>query len=108
QRASGLAASVGNALDHIFGLIGIELPGRKIIEEKKRFCTEGEDIINTHGHKVYANCILLVHHKCYFKLRPYAVSPADEHRLFITHCVKLKQGAEGTDVGEHFRPESLF
>ena len=51
---------------------------------------------------------MLVRHERYFKFRPHAIGPAHQHRIFITYCVKLEQGAEGTYVGKHFRPERFF
>ena len=82
ESASRFAACLSHALDDRRYLFGIELTYGNIIEEKERFRTLDENIVNGHGYTVLPDRIVLIHHNGQAQFRTYSIRTADENGIF--------------------------
>ena len=55
QRAAGLPAAVGDALDELLDVVGVELADRDVVEEEERLGALAHDVVDAHGHEVDAD-----------------------------------------------------
>mgnify|MGYP002416089685 CR=1 FL=1 len=82
QRAIGLHAALGHALDDLCDLFRDVAAAGDVIQEDQRLCTSADDIVDAHGHAVNADGVVLVHEDGQLDLGAAAVGAGNQHRLF--------------------------
>ena len=55
QRAAGLAAALGHALDELLDVVGVELADRDVVEEEQRLGALADEVVDAHGDQVDAD-----------------------------------------------------
>ncbi len=105
ERTSRHNASVSHSLYDFSHLLRPVFAYGYIVEEKQRFSSAADDIIDAHCHSVDTYGVVLVHHECDFQLRPYTVSARYQHRFLVFAFVQCKKSAEASYVGKHFGSE---
>ena len=107
QRAAGLQAAFGDAVNHACRGIHIQLAGRVVIEEEQRLSALYHQIVDAHRHQIDANRVVTFQIHRQTQLGADAVRPGDQHRL----AVFLRQRAEGAEAAQathHFRATGFF
>lgn len=99
ERTSRLQASINDALDHIPGLQDIQLPARKVVEEKQRIRSLSQHIVHIHGNEIDANRIMDPCALSNFELGADAVGSRDKNGIFETAGFQVKGPAETSNVG---------
>ena len=61
QRCPGLHAALGHTGYDLFDHFGVVFAACNIIQEKQGFCPAADDIVDTHGHAVDPDRVMLVH-----------------------------------------------
>ena len=72
-----------------------------IIKEKKRLRALSQHIIDTHGHCIYADSVMLVHCERQFQLRADSICSADKDRLLHIQSRKVEHSSERPDIAHH-------
>ena len=103
ERTARFFAGMGNALDDGSDLDRIQFADGNVIEEKQRFRTLYEHVVDGHGNAVLTDCIMLVHHDSQAQFRPNPVGTADENRFLYLAVHKGKESAKSAEVTEYFR-----
>jgi hypothetical protein len=78
---------------------GIELPGRVIIEKKKRFCTLHDEVVDTHGDEIDPDCAMNADQGCDLDLGADPIIGGDEYRIGKTRRLEIENSAEAADFG---------
>ena len=60
QRAAGLFAAEGDALDDFGGGLHVELAAGKVVEEEQRFCALHQNVVDAHADQVDADGVVPV------------------------------------------------
>ena len=94
QRAIGLHAALGHALDDLSDLFRDVAAAGDVIQEDQRLCTSADDIVDAHGHAVDADGVVLVQDHGDLQLGAHAVGAGDQHRVLVARAVQLKQAAK--------------
>ena len=55
QRAAGLAAALGHALDELLDVVGVELADGDVVEEEQRLGALAHEVVDAHGDEVDAD-----------------------------------------------------
>ena len=55
ERAAGLAAALGHALDELLDVVGVELADRDVVEEEQRLGALADEVVDAHGDEVDAD-----------------------------------------------------
>ncbi len=100
QRAAGLLAARGDALDHQRRGGDVEPPAGEIVEEEQRLRALHEDVVGAHRDQVDADGVVPVERERELELGADAVGAGDQHRL-AEALADLDQRAEAADAGEH-------
>ena len=58
QRAAGLFAARGDALDHVGGGVDVELAAGEVVEEEQRLGALHQDVVDAHRHQVDADGVV--------------------------------------------------
>ena len=101
QRAAGLFAAVGDALDDFGGGGHVQLAAGEIVEEEQRFGALHQDVVHAHGHQVDADGVVAVQFKCQLEFGAHAVGAGYQHR-FLEFLGNFDQAAETADAGQDF------
>ena len=83
QRAAIVLAGIGDALDHFFGDVRLELAGGKVVHEEQRGGALHCDVVHTMVDQVRTHGVVKVHLESDFKLGAYAVDAGDQHGVEI-------------------------
>ena len=104
QRAAGLAAALGDAADDRRALLGIELAGGEIVEEKQRFRALDDDVVDAHGDEIDADRVMVPGIDGDLQLGADAVIGGDQHRIGKARRLEVEQTAETADLAIGARP----
>ena len=55
ERAAGLPAALGDALDELLDVVGVELADGDVVEEEQRLGALAHEVVDAHGHEVDAD-----------------------------------------------------
>ena len=105
QRAAGLAAAVGDALDELLDVVGVELADRDVVEEEQRLGALAHDVVDAHGHEVDADRVEAAGGLGDQRLGADAVGGRHEHRVGVAVLREREQAAEAADVADDLGPE---
>ena len=72
-----------------------------IIEEKQRFGSLCQHVVDTHSHGVDADSIVSVEGEGYLEFGTYAVGTADQYGFFEFQCRQVEHTAKGSDITHH-------
>ena len=100
QRAAGLFAAEGDALDDLGGGLHVELAAGEIIEEEQRLRALHQDVVDAHADQVDAHGVVAIQLEGKLELGADAVGAGYQHRLVIFFG-NLHQRAEAADAVEH-------
>ena len=102
QRATGLQAAFGDAVNDAGRGIDVQFTGRVIIQEKQRLSTLNHQVVHAHGDQVDADGVVTLQIHCQTQLGTDAVGAGDQYRLavFLRQCA---QRAESAQSPHHFR-----
>src|SRR5436190_1877219 len=103
QRAAGLLAARGDAGDHLYGGVDLELAGREVVEEEQRLGALHQHVVHAHADEVDADGVVPAESLGELELGADAVRARDQHR-FAVAPLELEQRAEAAEPGHHFRP----
>lgn len=101
EGAFGLYATVGHAGDDLFEQRRVVLAARDVVEEEQRFGALGCNVVDTHGHAVDADLIVLVRHLGDHELGAHAVGAGNQHRFAVAEGGEIKQATEASDAADH-------
>ena len=107
QGAAGFFATLCNAFDDIGRARNIQFTAGKIIQEKQRFCSLNQNIVNTHSDKVNADRIMLIPIKSKLELGSYSIRTADQYGIFI-FLANFDQCAKTAQIPQYFRTHGAF
>ena len=96
QRASRLLASLRNPSDDLLQGFHLEFGDGEIIEEEKRFCPGGENIIHVHGDEVDPDRIVPIARDRDLQLGSHSVGAGDKIVLS-----QRENPSEAADAGDH-------
>ncbi|MQM40415.1 hypothetical protein KBTX_04469 [wastewater metagenome] len=82
ERRTGLFAAFSHSGNNHLNFFRFERTASHIIEKIKRFRPLGDNIIDTHGHSIYADGIVASCFKSKHKLCPDTVRSGNKHRFF--------------------------
>ena len=100
QRATRLLAAVGDAGHHLGGQIDRELARGEIIQEKKRPGALDQNVVDTHGHKIDTDGIVLSEVVGELELGAHAVGGGHQHGFLAGARFELEKPAKAADVGQ--------
>ena len=100
QRAVGLHAALGHALDDLGDLLRDVAAAGDVVQEHQRLCTGADDVVDAHGHAVDADGVVLVHDHGDLQLGAHAVGAGDQHRVLVAGAVQLKQAAKAAQPAD--------
>ena len=100
QRAVGLDAALGHALDDLCDLLRDVAAAGDVVQEDQRLGTGADDVVDAHGHAVDADGVMLVQEHGQLQLGADAVGAGDEDRVLVTGAVQLKQAAEAAQTAD--------
>ena len=100
QRAVGLHAALGHALDDLGDLLGNVAAAGDVIQEHQRLCTGADDVVDAHSHAVNTNGIVLIHDHGHLQLGAHTIGAGDQHRVLVTGAVQLKQAAKAAQAAD--------
>ena len=83
QRAAGLAAALGDALDELLDLVGVELADRDVVEEEQRLGALAHDVVDAHRDEVDADRVEAAGGLGDQRLGADAVGRRHEHRVAV-------------------------
>ena len=98
QRTACLAATRRNAADDGRTLVGVELAGGEVVEEKQRFGTLHDEVVDAHGDEVDADRVMLVGIDGDLQLGADAVIGGNQDRILETGRLQVEQAAEAADL----------
>src|SRR5262249_39946084 len=101
QRAAGLTAPCHDPVYDRFGNFDIELATDKIIKEKKRRCTLGQNIVYTHGDQVDSDSVVNSRHEGDFQLGPNAIGGETQDGIPIVVRLEIEERAEAADTCQY-------
>jgi len=81
EGTSCLVASSGNTLNNLLCHLIIQGSHGQIIQKKQGLCSLDNDVVDTHGHKVNTNGVMLAHLDGYLQLGSHTVCGADQYRI---------------------------
>ena len=87
KSTAAFLAGIGNTLNDVGNLLGINLIYCNVIQEEQGLCALYQDIVNAHCYSILTDSIMLISHESQFQFSAYAVSTADEHRLLVFAAV---------------------
>ncbi len=102
ERAAGLLATPGDALDDLRGGADVELAAGEIVEEEKRLRALDENVVDAHRHEVDAHRVVAAELECQLELGAHPVGARHQHRI-AKALADLEQRPEAADAGEHLR-----
>ena len=105
QRAAGLAAAVGHALDELLDVVGVELAHRDVVEEEQRLGALADDVVDAHRHEVDADGVEPAGGLGDERLGADAVGGRHQHRVRVAVLREREQPAEAADVADDLGPE---
>ena len=105
QRAAGLAAAMGHALDELLDVVGVELADRDVVEEEQGLGALADDVVDAHGHQVDADGVEAARGLGDQRLGADAVGGRHEHRVGVAVLGEREQPAEAADVADDLGPE---
>ena len=105
QRAAGLAAAVGHALDELLDVVGVELADRDVVEEEQRLGALAHEVVDAHRHQVDADRVEAAGGLGDQRLRADAVGGRHEHGVAVAVLREREQPAEAPDVTDDLGPE---
>ena len=83
ERAAGLPAALGHALDELLDVVGVELADRDVVEEEQRLGALADDVVDAHGHEVDADGVEATGGLGDERLGADAVGGRHEHRVAV-------------------------
>ncbi len=101
QRAAGLLATVGDALDHFGGGRHVELAAGEVVEEEQRLGALHQDVVHAHRDQVDADGVVAVQLESELEFGAHAVGAGYQHRLLVFFG-DLDQAAEAADAAQDF------
>ena len=105
QRAAGLAAALGHALDQLLDVVGVELADRDVVEEEQRLGALAHEVVDAHGHEVDADGVEPAGGLGDQRLGADAVGGRHQHRVAVAVVGEAEQPAEPADVADDLGPE---
>ena len=105
ERAAGLATALGDALDQLLDVVGVEAADRDVVEEEQRLGALAHEVVDAHGHEVDADGVEAADRLGDQRLGADAVGGRHEHRLAVAGQVEGEQAAEAADVADDLGPE---
>ena len=105
QRAAGLAAALGHALDELLDVVGVEPADGDVVEEEERLGALADEVVDAHGHEVDADGVEATGGLGHQRLGADTVGRRHEHRLAVAGGVEAEQAAEPADVADDLGPE---
>ena len=105
ERAAGLAAALGHALDELLDVVGVELADRDVVEEEQRLGALADEVVDAHGHEVDADGVEAAGGLGDQRLGADAVGGRHEHRVAVAVLGEGEQPAEAADVADDLGPE---
>ena len=85
------------------GAFPFQIGDAQIIQEKERVAARGKNVVDVHGHQVFAGGFHHVQFKENFRLGAYAVAPGDDDRFLIgTQIIGSGEKAKGLVKGSLF------
>ena len=99
QRAAGLAAAVGDALDEVGDAIGVEAADRDVVEEEHGVGAAREHVVDAHGDEIDPRVAQTTGLALEDQLRADAVGAGHEHRIAV--ATGRDEPGEATEVAEH-------
>ena len=100
QRAIGLHAALGHALDDLGDLFRDVAAAGDVVQEHQRLCTGADDVVDAHGHTVDADGVVLVHDHGDLQLGAHTVGAGDQHRVLVAGAVQFKQAAKAAQPAD--------
>ncbi len=97
EGAARLTAAFGHARHYRLHHFRTVLADRHIIKEEKRLGALGKDIVDAHGHRVYAYRVVLVEKKGDFKLCAHTVRAAHQYRMTVAETPEIEHSSECAD-----------
>ena len=105
QRAAGLPAALGHALDQLLDVVGVELADGDVVEEEERLGALAHQVVDAHGHEVDADRVEAAGRLGDERLGADPVGGGDEHRVAVAVPREREQAAEPADVADDLGPE---
>ena len=103
ERRAGLYTAFGNPRDDVRDPLRDIFAAGDVIQEKQRFCTAGDDVVDAHRDAVDADRVVLVHQKGELEFGADPVGAADQDRPGHAGQVQLKQAAETAKAPDRAR-----
>ena len=100
KAAAGIKTAFCNAAYNCCNLFRIVFADCYVVKEEQRFCTAAYDVVYTHGYRIDAYCVVLVHKESKFNLCAAAVCAAYKNRFFVA-LRKFVQTAETAKTVEN-------
>ncbi len=94
KSASGLPAAFGDPRHDGRRDVGVQAPGREIVEEEERFGALDDEIVHAHGDQVDTERIEVSGLECELELGADAVRRGDEDRVIEARGFRVEQRAE--------------
>ena len=101
QRAAGLPAAVGDALDELGDAIGSEPADGDVVEERGRLGTAAEHVVDAHPDEVDPRIAEAPGRTLQQQLRADAIGAGDDHG--IAKAARREQPGEPAEAAEHAR-----
>ncbi len=105
QRATGLAAPIGNTRDQVVDLVRNDFADRDVVKEEERLRTLHRDVVDRHRDEIDADGAPPVREPGDDRLGPHAVGRRHEQRLPVLLPVEREQTAEPADVADDLPAE---
>ena len=99
QRAAGLAAALGDALDDRGAGLGIELAAGEVVEEEQRLGALHDEVVDAHRDEIDADGVVQSGFDRDLELGADAVGAGDQHRILEAGALEVEQPAEAADFG---------
>ena len=100
QRAAGLLAALGDALDHVGGDVDVELAAREVVEEEQRLGARTRMSLTLIATRSMPTVSWRFERERELELGAHAVGARDQHRL-AKALADLDQRAEAADAAQH-------
>ena len=107
QGATRQLTPLGNAAHHGCGGVHIQLAASKVIEEKQRFSTLHQHVVDAHGHQIDAHGVVHIPFECQLQLGAHAIGAADQDRFFVIFGY-FKQSAKAANARQHALAHGFF
>ena len=101
QRAAVLAARAREPVDDLDGDVGIEAPGREVVEEEERLRALHEDVVDAVIDEVDADGAVDAAHERDAQLGADAVGARHEHRIAMAARAEAEEPAERAELRQH-------